>query len=101
MYNPYNYEISVWYDDEDNTFNISTDKWSMDYFDPINKRLCFNGDGFNSEEFDQIMKIRDKGGNNLVNIQQRDGEITLCYSYFIRDRLVNQPFCPCFFSPSH
>ena len=48
LYNPYNYEISVWYDDEDNTFNISTDKWSMDYFDPINKRLCFNGDGFNS-----------------------------------------------------
>ncbi len=73
LYNPYNYEISVWYDDEDNTFNISTDKWSMDYFDPINKRLCFNGDGFNSEEFDQIMEIRDKG-ETILSIYNREME---------------------------
>ena len=73
LYNPYNYEISVWYDDEDNTFNISTDKWSMDFFDPINKRLCFNGDGFNSEEFDQIMEIRDKG-ETILSIYNREME---------------------------
>ena len=73
LYNPYNYEISVWYDDEDNTFNISTDKWSMDFFDPIKKRLCFNGDGFNSEEFDQIKEIRDNGEKilSLYNKEMR------------------------------
>ena len=73
LYNPYNYEISVWYDDEDNTFNISTDKWSMDFFDPITKRLCFNGVGFNGEEFDQIMKIRDKG-ETILSIYNREME---------------------------
>jgi hypothetical protein len=58
LYNPYNYEISVWYDDEFNYFEISTDKWSMDLY-PMDKRLCFNGDGIDSKEFDQIMGIRD------------------------------------------
>ena len=45
----------------------------MDYFDPINKRLCFNGDGFNSEEFDQIMEIRDKG-ETILSIYNREME---------------------------
>lgn len=55
------------------TIYISTDKWSMDFFDPINKRLCFNGDGFNSEEFDQIMEIRDKG-ETILSIYNREME---------------------------
>lgn len=72
LYNPYNYEISVWYDDENNYFEINTDKWSMD-LEPLDKRLCFNGDGIDSKEFDQIMEIRDNG-ITILSIYNREME---------------------------
>lgn len=72
LYNPYNYEFSVCISDiEDGhpTFEISTDKWSMD-FDPYHKSLCFNGDGIDSKEFDQIKEIRDNG-DTILSIYNR------------------------------
>ena len=64
LYNPYNYEFCVWctsgIEDGHPSFVINTDKWSMD-FEPYHKRLCFNGDGIDSKEFDQIKEIRDNG----------------------------------------
>jgi len=72
LYNPYNYEFSVGISDieEYPTFEISTEKWSMD-FDPHKKRLCFNGDGIDSREFDQIKEIRDNG-DTILSIFNRE-----------------------------
>ena len=66
LYNPYNYEISVELDEDDECtrFVISTEKWSMD-FEPENKSLMFNGDRIDCKEFDQIKEIRDNGDRIL------------------------------------
>lgn len=66
LYNPYNYEISVDIDEDDEVtrFVISTEKWSM-YFEPENKSLVFNGDRIDCKEFDQIKEIRDNGDRIL------------------------------------
>lgn len=66
LYNPYDYEISVDVDEDDECtrFVISTEKWSMD-FEPENKSLVFNGDRIDYKEFDQIKEIRDNGDKIL------------------------------------